>query len=104
MKRFLWIFAVLSLGAAVAAAAEDAENFEYRTVTTKEGLTYRVPEDMPIENRNGIQAPIPFDEYMYGKFKRMDARLKEMGEQLDRIEQLLLELKEGGPAKALRAQ
>ena len=53
----------------------EAENFQYNTVTTKSGLQFRVPEDMPAEIRNGMEAPIPFDEYAYGKFKQMDERL-----------------------------
>ena len=67
----------------------EAANFKYNTVTTKEGLTFRVPEDMPVETRAGIQAPIPFDEYMYGKFKQMDNRLKTIETKLDNIEKLL---------------
>lgn len=69
---------------------KEADNFKYNTVTTKEGLLFRVPEDMPVETRNGIQAPIPFDEYMYGKFKQMDEGLKSIDARLDRIEKILV--------------
>ncbi len=65
------------------------DNFQYTTLTTKEGLTFRVPEDMPIERRGGIQAPIPFDEYMYGKFKQMDDRLKDIETMLEDIRKIL---------------
>ena len=71
----------------------EADNFQYSTKTTKEGLQYRVPEDMPIETRNGIQAPIPFDEYMYSKFKKIDTRLDAMDKKLDNIQKILLGLK-----------
>ena len=57
---------------------EGSDNFQYRTVVTKEGLHFRVPEDMPIEKRGGIEAPIPFDEYMYSRFQQIDKRLKNM--------------------------
>ncbi len=70
---------------------EGAANFRYETVTTSEGLTFRVPEDMPIEKRNGIVAPIPFDEYMYGKFAQLDQRMKSIEMKIDRIEALLSE-------------
>lgn len=73
---------------------KEAANFKYNTVTTKEGLSFRVPEDMQVETRNGIQAPIPFDEYMYGKFKSMDNRLKSIDAKLDRIEKILISHKE----------
>ena len=65
---------------------EEAKNFQYNEVTSPSGLKYRVPEDMPIENRNGIEAPIPFDEYTYSKFKKIDERLKSIEETLSRIE------------------
>ena len=70
-------------------AMDDVSNFKYQTVQTKEGLNFRVPEDMPIEKRGGIQSPIPFDEYMYGKFKQIDRRLDHIEKKLDRIEELL---------------
>ncbi|HTL71268.1 MAG TPA: hypothetical protein VL404_08270 [Candidatus Eisenbacteria bacterium] len=99
MRNFFWVLAVF-LFFTGPARAEDAPsgdsdtNFQYSTVTTKEGLTYRVPEDMPIETRGGIQAPIPFDEYMYGKFRKLEDRLKGIEAQLDRVEKLLLSLKD----------
>ena len=79
------------LGAGTWSFAEDKEddNFKYHTVTTKEGLNFRVPEDMPIETRNGLQVPMPFDEYMYGKFKQMDNRLKSIETKLSNIENIL---------------
>ena len=61
-------------------------SFKYRTVKTKEGLIFRVPEDMPIETRGGIQAPIPFDEYIYRKFKQTETRLQSLERKIDRIE------------------
>lgn len=76
---------------------KEATDFKYNTVTTKEGLNFRVPEDMPVETRNGIQAPIPFDEYMYGKFKQIDSRLKSIDSKLDHIEELLASTKENKP-------
>ncbi|GEM_PF-1545381 len=94
-RLFFLVLAVTCLPPAARAAApdgskdEDRANFQYQSVTTPEGLTFRVPEDMPIEKRNGIVAPIPFDEYMYGKFKQMDQRLKTIDERLERIEELL---------------
>jgi hypothetical protein len=105
-RALCWVLALFA-ACATAAAAEDSaspasgdgtENFTYHTVTTKEGLTFRVPEDMPIENRGGILAPIPFDEYMYGKFKQMAQRLDRMQAQLDRIEKLLSDLRLGAPS------
>ena len=73
---------------------QGTDNYRYKTVTTKEGLNFRIPEDMPIETRNGIQAPISFEEYLYGRFKQMDSRLKSIEMKLDNIEKLLASSKE----------
>ncbi len=94
-KIMLLIACVSAVPAVCAAADQDEATFRYQTVTSKDGLTYRVPEDMPIEKRGGIEAPIPFDEYMYGKFKQMDVRLQRMEAQLDKIQGLLEEGAEG---------
>ncbi len=90
-KTVFLIVLVSAVPALCAAADQDETNFRYQTVTSKDGLTYRIPEDMPIEKRGGIEAPIPFDEYMYGKFKQMDVRLQRMEAQLDKIQELLEE-------------
>lgn len=81
---------------------EDDSNFKYKTITTKDGLNFRVPEDMPIQKKDGIVAPMPFDEYMYGKFKKIDMRLEHMETQLQNIEKLLEEMKQSQP-KVLKA-
>jgi len=89
LSALIFTFAPPALRAAD--TSKDDTNFRYQTVTTKDGLTFRVPEDMPIEKRGGIQAPIPFDEYMYGKFKQMDVRLQRMEAQLNKIQELIEE-------------
>jgi hypothetical protein len=77
----------------------EAKNFKYQDVQTQEGLNFRVPEDMAIEKRNGIQVPVPFDEYMYGKFKQLDARLENIEKKLENIENILSPKPEPKPAK-----
>ena len=79
---------------------DEAKDFKYNEVIAKSGLKYRVPEDMPIETRNGIEAPIPFDEYTYGKFKRIEGRLDRIEESLARIEKAVASPK---PQEKLRA-
>jgi hypothetical protein len=104
----LWVIflAFFSTGVSYAADTANSEsndkNFDYQTVTTKEGLNFRVPEDMPIQKKDGIVAPVPFDEYMYGKFKKMDARLERIEQQLASIEKTLQEMKQSQP-KVLKA-
>ena len=92
-------FIFLSFFLALSAAAEETTsqssqssttpNFPYKTIQTKEGLVFRVPADMPIQMKDGIQVPAPFDEYIYGKFAALDSKIAEMEEHLVRIEQKL---------------
>ena len=72
--------------------------------SAKSGLQYRVPEDMPIESRGGIEAPIPFDEYMYSKFKKIDQRLNRIEESLARVEKTLVGLKSEEKSRPLITQ
>ncbi len=91
MKQVLILLTLLTVGSSVGAATPEekkAANFEYQT-TTKEGLTFRVPEDMPIEKRDGIMAPIPFDEYMYGKFKQLEKKMQGLEEKIAQLEKML---------------
>lgn len=87
----------------VGVKAEEAESDNYyKTVTTPEGLTFRVPEDMPIEKRNGIVAPVPFEEYIYGKFRKLDARVHKLEKTTANMEERLtaLEKKAAGVPSA----
>ena len=66
-------------------AEDEIKNYRFKTVTTPEGLNFNIPEDMPIETRNGLKAPIPYDEYLYFKFKKLEERLIEMGDKMDKM-------------------
>ena len=106
-RRFIFLFLILGFLTSVNAFGltkeeadeirKEATNFKYNTVTTKEGLNFRVPEDMPVETRNGIQSPIPFDEYMYGKFKQIENRLNSIDAKLNNIEAMLTAPKDSKP-------
>ncbi len=69
---------------------EETKNYKFKTVTTKEGFNFNIPEDMPIETRAGITAPIPFDEYMYFKFKKVEERLVVIEKKIDDLQQMLI--------------
>ena len=64
---------------------EDMQNYRFKTVTTPEGLNFKIPEDMPIETRNGLKAPIPYDEYLYFKFKKLEEKLNETSAKIDKM-------------------
>ncbi|MBI3253021.1 MAG: hypothetical protein HYZ52_06930 [Candidatus Omnitrophica bacterium] len=103
--------AVLVLAGAGPAAAEDRPadqitnevDVDYKVVN-KEGLNFRVPVDMPIEKRNGIIAPISTEEYIHGKFKRLDKRLDGIEQKIDEamtaIRQMQKEKAQAAPCAA----
>lgn len=62
---------------------------KYRTVTTRQGLVFRVPEDMPIEEKAGIVGPLPFDEYIYGKFEKVNSHLRRIEARLENMQKTL---------------
>ncbi len=94
MKPLLYFFCFLlsfSVGLSAAEVQKTQDDKEEEllpyTVKTQEGLIFRVPEDMPIEKRGGIIAPIPFDEYMYRKLKLINDELTDVKKRLEKIEQ-----------------
>ena len=87
--------------------AEEMQKYRFKTVTTPEGLNFNIPEDMPIETRNGIKAPIPYDEYQYFKYKKLEeklsdtnAKIDKMVETLDKMQRTLEALKKKNPSSA----
>ena len=64
---------------------EEIQKYRFKTVTTPEGLNFNIPDDMPIETRNGIKAPIPYDEYQYFKYKKLEEKLSETDAKIDKM-------------------
>jgi hypothetical protein len=69
-------------------------------VKTVEGLRFAVPEDMPIQKKDGITAPMKMEEYVAVKFSRIENRLSavekaiaKINEELSTIENYLGSLK-----------
>ena len=75
-------------GAAVQAdkMAEEVKKYRFETVTTKEGLKFSIPSDMPIDRKDGLVTPIPFDEYLYIKFKQIEERIASVEKRIDKFE------------------
>ena len=69
---------------------EEMQKYRFETVTTKEGLKFSIPSDMPIERKDGLVKPIPFEEYLYIKFKMIEERIGKMEKRLDAMEGKLL--------------
>jgi hypothetical protein len=90
-------FLLLSTGTALAydesaaqKTAEEMKAYRFETVTTKEGLTFSIPSDMPIERKDGLVQPIPFEEYLYFRFKKMEERMDQLDRRLDDFEGRLM--------------
>ena len=72
-------------------AEESKEGEDLVTIKTQEGLIFKVPPDMPIVKRDGVVSPIPLDEYLYQKVKKLTERLDELDNQ--RMDVLNMKLK-----------
>lgn len=71
---------------------EDMKKLGFTTRTTKEGLHFNIPADMPVITRDGLTQPVNFDEYLYVKYRQlqdemklMDTKLDGLSDKLDRI-------------------
>lgn len=53
---------------------------------SKNNLHFQVPPDWPIEERGGIVAPIPIEEYLAIKFQAIYLRLKRIENELSGME------------------
>jgi hypothetical protein len=82
---------------------EEMKNYKFKTVTTKEGLNFNIPEDMPIETRAGITAPIPFEEYQYFKLKKLEEKLLTIEKKIDELQVTLTTLQKTAPGKSSNA-
>ncbi len=70
---------ILNLVAAKAVMADDkavsAESKKESEPKSAKGIQFSVPADWPIEKRNGALGPIPIEEYLALKFKKLEDRI-----------------------------
>lgn len=69
---------------------EELKKYRFETVTTKEGLKFNIPSDMPIERKDGFVQPVPFEEYLYIKFKQIEDRIKKLEDRQDKMQEKLM--------------
>lgn len=63
------------------------------SLTEIKGLKFNVPEDWPIEKRNGIIAPIPIGEYITIKFEAVEEKFQAIKDELlDKFDEVQSEL------------
>ena len=63
---------------------------------TVKGITFKVPADWPVEERNGEVAPIPVEEYVAGKLGGLEARLQALEQRFNGLDLRLRILEQGG--------
>ena len=78
---------------------DETKGYKFKTVTTQEGLNFSVPEDMPIVTRNGIKAPLPFEEYLYMKFKELEEKMNVIEKKIDDLREVFASTKAKEAAK-----
>lgn len=91
---------------ALVRAADTEPKADATVVQSKSGLHFRVPADWPIEERGGVTAPIPIEEYVTRKFSTLESRIRTLEQQLSGSELRLRVLEEGqrtGGASRLRS-
>ncbi len=76
MKRLICFIALLSVPC-IAFSADDKVEMpsDENEVRVSRGLRFSVPKDWPMDERNGGISPVPTEEYMLMKFKKIDERL-----------------------------
>ena len=70
-----------------------AQDDERKTVTAK-GINFNVPEDWPIEERGGAVGPIPIEEYLGLKFRKVDAKFGEFESRTSGVKEKLSAIEE----------
>ena len=51
------------------------------------GLQFSVPDDWPIEKRNGAVGPIPIEEYMKLRFDRVETQMNALDARVQQLEE-----------------
>lgn len=79
-----WLVAiVLSLPCVGFAQEEKETETAENPVRVVSGVGFSVPADWPIVRRNGATGPIPIEEYMGLKFKKLEERISALEKKLD---------------------
>lgn len=80
IKRILLVVSIL--GMTVGGARDAHSGSTPKTVKTEKGLRFSVPVDWPVEEQNGIVAPIPIEEYITRKFRDITTHLERIDREL----------------------
>jgi hypothetical protein len=90
---------LLPLPAAPAADTDEHKTAPGTVVKTAGELHFVLPPDWPVEERGGLTAPVPVEEYLAMKFSGLEGRLRAMDQQLQALEVRLRVLEESAKAQ-----
>ncbi|MBI4598501.1 MAG: hypothetical protein HY737_08905 [Candidatus Omnitrophica bacterium] len=65
-----------------ALAADDDASRAATVRKTEDRLHFQLPQDWPVERRNGMIAPVPVEEYLAMKFGAIEERLQAIEQRL----------------------
>jgi len=57
-------------------ASDDARTYGKTVIKVVDGQRFQLPEDMPLQSKNNIIAPMPIEQYIAMKFERLEERLQ----------------------------
>ena len=61
-------------------------------VRTVKGIKFKIPEDWPIEEHGGALGPVPIEQYITLKFRKMEERFNDMETKLGADEKRVSDL------------
>ncbi len=108
MAQRVWLApgcALLALGMALSsiAAAEDTTlSDDTVTVRTEGAHRLLLPNDWPVEQKDGLVNPVPVEQYLSMKFDQVASRLEEIMQRMAAIDQRLRSVEEA--QKTLQAR
>ena len=66
-------------------SAKEIEVIPFKEVT-KKGLVFRVPDDIPFVEKDGILKPITYEEYFYSKIRKLEKTVTDLKSRLEEVE------------------
>ena len=92
--RVFVVCGVLFLGAALAAAEDATLTDDTLTVRTEGAHRLLLPNDWPVEYKDGLVSPVSIEQYLSMKFGQVAGRLEEVNRRLASADQRLAALEE----------
>ena len=82
LSKTLVLLIIIFIGGQLLCFAADASSGEKGTTIkkTKNNINFNLPDDWPIQEKNGTTGPVPIEEYLAFKFADIGTRLSKLEE------------------------